>query len=791
MITLDRTGVAVLVAIAVFWVAVAVWATIVAAGRSIRAHRWIDEAQRLAALIATAPAMPLIVDKDGRVDHGERLGRWLGLAGTPRSLDDLADPTLGLAAVDVEALGHDVAATRRAGRGFSRAVTMTGSGRVLLVRGQPDRSAGGVTLWFIDMTDSEREIARLGAEVLRLRQLVDVVSTLIEVAPFPMWHRGHALSLSLVNGAYVRAVDGESMQHVVREGLELLEPGKVGGPPVPPPEYDRPGAVSVRAAPAIVAGERRTMRIVDVSLGEAGVAGYAIDIEELEEARADLRRFAGAQRAMLDRLSSAVVQFGADYGLIFYNRNFLRLFPIFEPEWLADQPDFDRMLERLREEDRVPEARDFPSWKAERRAWFSRTEASEENWLLPDGTHLRIVAQPLPDGGLLLGRVDRTEHLQLASARDTLLRVRTATFDNLFEAVAVFAADGRMQIWNARFTDIWELTDAELALKPHVDALVEAIAPKLADPSRAGLVRELVRLSTVERQQRAGRLSLEDGRHFEFAVVPLPDGNALFALLDITASRGIEAALRDRNEGLEEADRIKSAFVANMSYELRVPLTSIAGFAEMLQGGYAGDLGETARDYIGAIVSAVARLRQLIGDVLDLGQSEAGTLPLAREAVAAGPLAKAAYAAAFDFAVARAIDLRCDIPPDPVAFEGDSMRMRQCLDHLLRNAITYTQQGGSVLLKVDHDARTIAFTVSDNGPGIPPPQREQIGRGLSRLNVDAVPGGSGGIGLPLVRQLAEAHGGDFVLTCEDGLGTTATILLPICTRAGVPAYDPA
>ncbi|NEU35172.1 histidine kinase, partial [bacterium LRH843] len=88
----------------------------------------------------------------------------------------------------------------------------------------------------------------------------------------------------------------------------------------------------------------------------------------------------------------------------------------------------------------LPEVRDFPGWKAERRDWFTRTDAAtEETWHLPGGVHIRVLAQLLPDGGLLLIFEDRTEEVQLASARDTLLRVRTATFDNLFEALGVFS----------------------------------------------------------------------------------------------------------------------------------------------------------------------------------------------------------------------------------------------------------------------------------------------------------------------------------------------------------------
>src|SRR3546814_6785927 len=102
------------------------------------------------------------------------------------------------------------------------------------------------------------------------------------------------------------------------------------------------------------------------------------------------------------------------------------------------------------------------------------------------------------------------------------------------------------------------------------------------------MLKHFVRSATTDRRLRPGRLSLRDGRHLEFAAVPLPDGNALFTMLDITASRRIDSALRERNEALETADRLKSAFVANLSYEMRPPLTSILGFAEMLVAGYAG-----------------------------------------------------------------------------------------------------------------------------------------------------------------------------------------------------------
>ncbi|WP_156681480.1 sensor histidine kinase [Sphingomonas profundi] len=763
------------------WLVAAVLATVAGVRRAAAARRAIAGQRELDELLAHGPAVPVRVDGEGRLRAHPRLGDWLGLTAAPATLADLAGAggETGLLAADHAALLQDIAAAQRSGAAFARPVRAHGSARVMMVRGRPAARPGEIVLWFFDATDSQAEIERLGEEGARLGNAIEGLSAVIEAAPFPMWYRGPDLRLALVNGAYVLAVEGEDAADVVARGLELVEGGGGKGPLAAAAAVRESGRIATRTAPATIGGTRRTIRIVDVPIGETGVAGYAIDVEELENARADLVRFARAQRDMLDLLSAGVAQFGPDRSLVFSNQPFARLFAL-RPEWLADRPEFDRVLERMREGGHLPESRDFPGWKAERRRWFNVAEESiEENWLLPDGAHLRVLAQPLPDGGLLLIFEDRTEQVQLASARDTLVRVRTATFDNLFEAVGVFAADGRLNLWNSRFRDAWALTEQELAQHPRVDALVEAAAKRLANPARASLIRELVRIATTERQQRSGRVSFVDGRDFDFAAVPLPDGNALFTMLDVTDSRRIERALRDRNEALEETDRLKNAFVANMSYELRTPLTSIGGFAEMLAGGYAGPLGETAGEYVGAILESVARLGALIDDVLDLTQVEAGSLPMARQPVDLHALCREAAADIADTARARRLDLVTRIDRSVGAVEGDGRRLRQAVDHLLKNAITYTQTGGRVLFHVEGDRQTAQIVVSDNGPGIGAEMRDRIFAGFERASARSRDGQTaGGLGLRLTRQFVEAHGGTLALTSEPGEGTTLIIRLP-------------
>jgi signal transduction histidine kinase len=738
------------------------------------------ENARLHATIRSAPALAMLVRPDGRVEMPQRLVDWFGPGEPARMLGDLHRPH-GLSAEDAAALEKDVVAVQRSGRNFERSVRPQGSARALTLRGTRAPAelgaAGGVIIWVFDATETQGRIEALDKETERLGQAFEALTGLIEAAPLPMWYRGPDLKLAMVNSAYVDAVEGSDAADVVARGLELIEGSGRGGPLAGASAARAEGRPSEQVLPATIDGKRRTLRVIDVPLPTGGVAGFAVDIEDLEQARTGAKRFAEAQRGLLDRLSAGVAQFGADRALTFCNQPFRRMFAM-RAEWLADRPEFERVLERMREANRLPEVRDFPGWKRERQDWFLLVEeAVEEQWHLPGGTHLRVVAQPLPDGGLLLIFEDRTEQVQLASARDTLLRVRTATFDNLFEALGVFAADGRLQLWNNRFRALWGVEDEFLSSHPRVDVFADKIASRLATPNRSVLIAELVRSATVERQQRGGRVAFADGRHFEFAGVPLPDGNALFTMLDITDSRRAEQALRERADALEAADKVKTQFVANMSYELRTPLTSIGGFAEMLHGGYAGNLSEQGRAYVEAILDSVERLGLLVDDVLDLTRGGQGA-PIEREDVDLGQVARAAAAQVQPAIKRRNIDFAVEVARSAGRVQGDAKRLRETVEHLLRHAMGALPEGGRILLHADGSATSARIVVSDDGPGL---DAESAARVWDRFGEPGLqPGGERalGLGLPLAKQFVEAHGGTIELVSEPGEGTLVTVELP-------------
>ena len=773
-------------ALALLWVAIGAAMAVIAARRFRLAEQVIEAARTNARLLELMPARPIVIRTGGRVEIDEQLMRELGLEALPNNLSELTgNGSGGILAADLEALAADIDAAQASSGRISRAVHTYDSARVFDVRGgpAPGEPAGTLLLWFFDTSAGEEERARLSLRLRQTEGALNSLTQLIEAAPFPMWYRGPDLKLGLVNNAFVQAVEGRDATDVIERGAELLDAQGDDSPIASAREAREDGRIVSRMQPAIIRGERRMLRVVNVPLTTGAVAGFAVDVQDLEDARAELGRYIESQRELADRMTAGTAQFDADRSLSFFNRPFA-LMTNLDHDWLAEKPEFDRVIERMREEQRLPETRDFPTWKEERRSWFtSAEEVIEEEWMLPAGDHIRVVAQPLPDGGLRLFLEDRTEQLRLASARDTLLRVRAATFDNLFEAISVFASDGRLYTWNSRFLEDWELDEDWLTTHPRVDELVPAMARKLVNPTAAAQIREMVRQTTNERQSSSGRISMTDGRHFQFAAVPLPDGNALFTMVDVTDSTRIEAALRERAAALEEADRVKTDFVANMSYELRTPLTSIGGFAELLGGGYAGQLTPKADDYVSAIVESVERLSKLIDDVLDLTTGDARGVALEKERVDIAGLCRAAIETAKPRAGEKTQKLEVEISPSAGHVFGDARRLRESVEHVLQNAIAYTDRKGRISLSADGDKKQAVIRIHDNGSGI---AEEDLPRVFNRFDRVAEAGVRGeaalGLGLPLTRQFVEAHGGTVDLESTKGKGTTVTLTIPRGTR---------
>ena len=631
------------------------------------------------------------------------------------------------------------------GAGFSLPV-QDADGRKLVARG---RAVGSMAAVWME----ERQAAtEQGADY----------KAILNALPIPVWLRDKGLALSWGNHAFLKGAGATDLDAARREQLAL-------------DKEERQLAQAARAANAmqhskrfsVVAGQRRAMHFTEIPLGDAGVIGAAVDVTETAAAEARLQQHADAHADTLDRLQTAVAIFGPDQKLTFYNKAFVRLWSLAET-FLDKHPSDGEVLDRLRETRKLPEQRDYQAWKRSRLALYqggAREKPSEEAWYLPGGQTIRVVSQPHPFGGLTFLYEDVTARLSLESDYNTLVKVQSATLDTLSEGVAVFGPDGKMKLHNAAFSRIWEFDTQDLEGEPHLRTIAALSRDRFGESHIWDQLIQAIAAGAGARDM--GDMERSDRSVLSFSTSPLPDGATLVTFNDVTDRFRIENALRDRNQGLEAADRLKSEFIRHVSYELRTPLNTILGFSEHLASGVPGPLNLQQEEYVQAIVSGGNTLKNLVNDILDLALVESGALRLELERMDLNALINDIAAHAREWAAKMGLSLEVEVPQKAGVFLADARRLRQIVFNLLSNAFKYTPRGGTITLSARILGEDVQIAVADNGPGLPAEVKANVFERFAAKSSAGARAGAG-LGLALVNRFLELHDGWVEIESDDG-----------------------
>jgi signal transduction histidine kinase len=525
----------------------------------------------------------------------------------------------------------------------------------------------------------------------------------------------------------------------------------------------------------VVAGQRRSFDVLSVP-GARGSAGIGIDATEAELMRAELKRMMDAHRRTLDQLATGVAIFGSNQRLSFYNAAYRSLWDL-DPGFLDKGPTDSAVLDQLRAGRKLPDEHDFRQWKAALHEAYRAVEAKEHMWHLPDGRTLRTVTTPNPEGGVIYLFDDVTERISLERRYDALIRVQGETLDNLTEAVAVFGSDGRLRLYNPVFARMWKLASDIISERPHIETISAWSRPLHGDDPIWHRLRTTI-TAIDAREPLIGRLERLDGTVVSCATMPLPDGATLVTFQDVTDTVNVERALRERNEALEAADRLKIDFVHHVSYELRSPLTNIIGFAHFLGDPVTGPLTEKQREYLGYITVSTNALLAIINNILDLATIDAGAMTLNLGLVDVRKTMEAAAEGVQDRLVKNGIKLELRAAPDIGGFVADERRVRQSLFNLLANAVGFSPAGESVTFAARRLRDAVVFSVTDRGPGIPAEVQDKVFDWFETHSLGSHHRGTG-LGLSLVRSFVELHGGSVTLESAVGRGTTVTCMFPL------------
>lgn len=384
--------------------------------------------------------------------------------------------------------------------------------------------------------------------------------------------------------------------------------------------------------------------------------------------------------------------------------------------------------------------------------------------LLGCGWTMRIMTRPLEPLTQALGRsIDDKQDPFVSQAKELQFKLNQAQamLESLVEGVVALDREGYV---------LWMNTSAQQLFGFNASASQPG---RLTDFFRQTELADLLQEVSTKQQRsiRELRLFAPVEQMIRFQVTPCQEGAGQTALVlvaqDVTEMRRLEGMRRE--------------FVANVSHELKTPLTSIKGLVETLLGGAVDDASHNRR-FLTMIEHDATRLGRLIDDLLELSQIESKAIPLALQNVSLQAFVDGVILLFRDALVQRKIVLEVLIADVLPPVTADPERLRQVLINLIDNAIKFNKPGGKIFIRAHHEGNVSRIEVEDTGIGIP---KESLPRIFERFyRVDKARSrelGGTGLGLSIVKHLIEAHRGQVSVTSQLGQGSIFTITLPVAS----------
>lgn len=747
------------------------------------------EKDRLEAFLAAFPGEYCGFNPDGSLAYSRGFKLLLNIP----ELRSISDIQHALRPGDAAALETCFFNLKEQHQNFVLKVQTAHNGKILRLTGSEGLALSGTDrydiIWVEDVTAQEHDLEQMRTEQQTLENEIRKFQALLSVVTFPVWIHNGKGEVIWGNNAYTKILK-TTLEKVMDEKKELpfttpktLRGGRGRALGVMVDEAISTGQPQHESKYLIVNGDRRLMRVGVLPLPHLDMAvGITQDITREEELEKYTERNTASSQELMEQLRTAIAIFDGDQKLEFYNSAYAQLWRL-EDSWLNTRPRLGDILEQLRETRRLPEQADFRRYK---QGWLdlftSPTGAKDEMMYLPDGTVIRSLVISNPVGGLLMTFEDVTSGLELESSYNTLMAVQKETLDNLAEGVAVYGGHGRLKLWNPAYAKIWGLNPEDLDGEVHISQVLDKCS-KFFPAENWAVMRERMISQFFVRDDRSGEIRRADGHILHYTSVALPDGGTMVTFQDVTDTVKVEEALRDKTAALEAAERLKLDFLANVSYQLRTPLNAIVGFNEILDKEYFGPLNERQKEYTKGLGEASERLMNLINDILDLSTIEAGYMSLDKAEVDIAAMLGGLYNLTLEWARGQKVEVSISCPDNIGTAAMDERRIKQGLLNLIRNAIAYTPAGGRITLLAERMGKEIALSVIDNGPGISAEDQQRIFRPFEktsthRNNNSPQQQGGAGLGLTLVKNIVDLHGGRIELKSALGEGTAITLLLP-------------
>jgi PAS domain-containing protein len=437
-----------------------------------------------------------------------------------------------------KAVDAAVATLRKDGTVFEM-VAGTKGGATLEVSGLI--SGSHALLRLREATNLQHELRHLRTTAADSARDADALKAAADKAAFPVWIRDIAGHLTWVNRAFAEQTGLSSPEEIVSQRAEFAE-GSVLKAMADKRQRRQPFSDVIDMPD----GETLQLREIPIRDGFAGLAMPSA-------AGSQNPRFGGQGfAAALDHLKTGIARFDRRGRLCFFNEAFCALWG-WERHWLETAPDEKTVLDRMRSESQLPEFGDYRAWRDEL-VDHEGQNVKVHNWHLPNNRMLDVITVPQADGSRTYLFDNLTESRELETRVVALSQMQRETLDSLSEGIVVFGSNGRLRLSNPQFRDMWALDGSAVAQGVHIDALVMRCQMLGGEREDWASLKNVVTGYSENRRSVSQIMPLADGRVFQTACVPLPDGGTLVVFTDISDAQRIERALRERNDALEQAD---------------------------------------------------------------------------------------------------------------------------------------------------------------------------------------------------------------------------------------------
>ncbi|MET3589033.1 signal transduction histidine kinase [Bartonella silvatica] len=695
-------------------------------------------------------------------DSPHSVGHIPSLQKAGMSQHDLQNFELWIAESSLHELDYALTQLRYKSHPFELSVTTTNN-MLLQVTGV---IAGTVVIArFQDISVQQSENAHLKKDIEKILLELRMQRNLLDCIKEPVWIRDGEGNICFINRAFREMTNFQEGSNEVHDLFNETTQNK----------KDEQETIFQEHVHTVVDGERYCFHLTRITTPE-GMAAFAHDDSAYENLANKLKYVLQSHCETLDQISTAVTVFDANQKLKFCNKAFKILWPL-ESSFLESEPSHTLLLERLREKGLLAEHPDWRAWKEELFKAYQQMESNQQIWNLPDGRTIRVISSPHPQGGVTWLYENLTETIDLERRYNTLIKIQGETLDKLSEGVVVFGTDGRLRLSNPALSKLWSLPYNLLVEGTHITQL-QSHCSALTLRKEWDKFTKFITGFTEKRDTYSGRIDLKNGMIIDYTLVPLPNGQTMLTFVNVTDTVHVARALKEKNEALESADRLRNEFVQHVSYELRTPLTNIIGFSDILRDQIFGSINERQKEYLGHIHSESGTLLNIVNDILDLATLDAGIMELDIKPVNIADAMVQAVARLEERLNGRYITLLQQISPSLNVIYADATRLHQIFVNVLSNAINFATEASTIEFCVDEQDNNIVFSVHNEGSDIP---EDVLDRIFKRFSSHPHHGGraGAGLGLSLVKSFVELHGGHVEILTGKGQGTTVKCFFPI------------